>query len=966
MADRSVVVRLRADISDFQRKMGEAAKGTKDAATGALAFVDKNAQSINTLSNGLGLVGAGMTGVAAIAVAKFADFDQAISNVKAATGESTANMALLRQAALDFGASTVYSATEAAGAIENLAKAGVSTKAILGGGLKGALDLAAAGQLDVADAAEFAASAMTQFNLEGADVPHIADLLAAGAGKAQGEVSDLGQALNQAGLVAAQTGLSIEETTGTLAAFASAGLLGSDAGTSFKTMLQRLSAPVGEAAGLMEELEISAYDANGQFVGMTDLAGQLTAAMGDMTPAARNAAMATIFGSDAVRAAAVVYENGAAGIESWIGQVDDSGYAAEQAAMRLDNLKGDWEAFTGALDTALIGMGEGANGPLRALVQEATGVVEAFGKMPTGVQQATLAIVGGGGLVLLGVAGMGKLAVATAESISAMKDLGIISDTTGSKVGGVAGKVGKWAAGIGLVTAGLVALDAATNQADMGSEELGSKLDKLSSSKDVVGDLFGDLVPKDSDLKRGEAFAGFLDDMANPGTWDRIGSNAGDFGVSITRVFGDDTAKWSELKDRLGAVGTQLSTLATSDLPAASEAFTALYEEAGGTQEAGENLLKTMPGLRDALIGIADGAGLATDDATLLKIILGDITPVTEDAAGAQDELEGSTSGANVEIKTQAELLTEVAEAHTTLMNIVLGERDAQRGFEEALDAASEALEKNGATLDITTEKGRANQAALDAIASSGVKLVEQMAVNGRSQEEIQGAVQRSRDEFLRMAGAMGMSAGDAEALANKLGLIPGDYTAEVIANTTQADTAVQTLFRKLDNKRFTVYVDAVTTGGGGARPALAQANGGVVDYFADGAENHVAQIASAGSWRVWAEPETGGEAYIPLASSKRGRSTSILENVADRFGYSLAPKFADGGLDNASRFAYTPPANPAPATARSFDPTGLQLVGTLDLGNGLEGRMEAVAVGVVDARDRSSSGSRSTRGREW
>ena len=97
--------------------------------------------------------------------------------------------------------------------------AGVSTADILGGGLDGALSLAAAGALDVGEAAELAATALTQFGLSGEDLPHIADLLAAGAGKAQGSVQDMGAALKQAGLVANQTGLTIEETTGALTAF---------------------------------------------------------------------------------------------------------------------------------------------------------------------------------------------------------------------------------------------------------------------------------------------------------------------------------------------------------------------------------------------------------------------------------------------------------------------------------------------------------------------------------------------------------------------------------------------------------------------------------------------------------------------------------------------------------------------------------------------------------------------------
>ena len=171
------------------------------------------------------------------------DFDEAMSAVEAATHESAANMQLLKDAALEAGARTVYSATEAAAAIEELAKAGMSTEDIINGGLNGALDLAASDGIAVADAAATAAAAMTQFGLSGQDAAHIADLLAAGAGKALGSVGDLSQALNQSGLVAAQMGLSLDDTVGALSALAEAGLIGSDAGTSFRQMLLRLANP---------------------------------------------------------------------------------------------------------------------------------------------------------------------------------------------------------------------------------------------------------------------------------------------------------------------------------------------------------------------------------------------------------------------------------------------------------------------------------------------------------------------------------------------------------------------------------------------------------------------------------------------------------------------------------------------------------------------------------------------------
>ena len=375
MTDRTVVYRITSDVTGLLAGTRAGAASLRKMGDDALGATKKGGKFADNL-DAMGInAGTAAFAVGTTMVVAAANFDQAMSNVQAATHESAANMDALRQAALDAGAQTAFSATEAAAGIENLAKAGVSTKDILGGGLSGALDLAAAGQLEVADASEIAATALTQFRLSGEDVPHVADLLAAGAGKAQGEVSDLSYALKQSGLVASQMGLSIEETTGTLAAFASAGLLGSDAGTSFRTMLLRLSNPSKKSAELMADLGINAYDAQGNFVGMASVAGQLQTALQDKTQAERDSALATIFGSDAIRAASVLYEQGSDGVEAWTNNVNDAGYAAETAAIKMDNLKGDIEALKGALETAFIEGGGGSQGGLRGLTQLATAAV---------------------------------------------------------------------------------------------------------------------------------------------------------------------------------------------------------------------------------------------------------------------------------------------------------------------------------------------------------------------------------------------------------------------------------------------------------------------------------------------------------------------------------------------------------------------------------------------------------------
>ena len=196
------------------------------------------AYKIGALAAGAALIKLGQ-----LSLSKAADFDQAMSMVKAATHETAGNMELLRDAALEAGKKTVFSATESAAAIEALSKAGVQTVDVLGGGLSGALALASAGTIDVAQAAEIAATAMTQFGLAGGDIPHVADLLAAGAGKAQGEVTDLGLALGYVGPVAHQMGVSIDETVGTIAELANQGILGEKAGTGLRGMLMALTSP---------------------------------------------------------------------------------------------------------------------------------------------------------------------------------------------------------------------------------------------------------------------------------------------------------------------------------------------------------------------------------------------------------------------------------------------------------------------------------------------------------------------------------------------------------------------------------------------------------------------------------------------------------------------------------------------------------------------------------------------------
>lgn len=745
MADRTVKFNIGANISGLQSQLRAAQSAVQDFSKKSVSAIERNSASIDDLSNKTAALGVGLLALATAAVTRFAQFDKAMSAVAATGDDARASLDALRSAAIEAGADTAYSAEEAANAIEELAKAGVSSADILGGGLAGALSLAAAGEIDVAQAAETAASAMTQFNLKGTDVGHIADLLAAGAGKAQGGVLDMGQALNQTGLIAGQVGLSIEETTGALSAMASAGLIGSDAGTSLKTALVALSSPSKVAQKEMEKYGISLYDANGNTLSLAAVAGQLQTAFADQSAETRNAALATIFGTDALRTANVLYSEGASGIRDWTQAVNDQGFAAKQAAARTDNLLGDLERLGGSLDSVFIKAGTGANDGLRQIVQGAEAVVDAIGEIPGPVLSVVTSIAGAGGLALLGVSGLGKLTVAFAEAKSAAAALGVSTKAAGLAAGGLGA-----ALAVGTIAFTTWAQNAADAKAR--TEEFQTTLGSLGETTDATLSAINE----------------------------RLSENQNDW---IDNLLGDDPESLIDRAERVGlavedlqgyilgnADATEKVTQATRDYIAAQgEELTSADIRA----QAGRFLTDSLDAEASSLTDAQKAAGQKK---------------LADEAAGvAAEGMAAATDSAAESTAVYTDALAENIEAQREAAGLVLSLRDAENAAAAAYDDAKASLEENGKTLDVNTEKGRANRSALDDIAESGYDLIESMRANGSSQTDLQQTMEKTRERFVAVAKQMGLSKGEANALADELGLIPKNVNTKISADGSQA-----------------------------------------------------------------------------------------------------------------------------------------------------------------------------------
>lgn len=782
--NKNIVIRLMADTASYEAAMTRAGSTAKTVASG----MENTGRKSALIASGMTAAGLAVAAFGVAAVKMAADFDQQMSTVQANTGATSAQMDQLRAAAIEAGASTVYSASDSADAINDLGKAGMSVTDILTGGLSGALNLAASDGMAVGDAAEYMANALSMFHLKGSQASQVADTLAAGAGKAVGNVSDFGEALNNCGAQANSFGMNIQETTGVLALFAQNGTIGAEAGTQLNSMLMKLAAPSAEAASTMKELGISAYDAQGHFVGMANFAGQLQKAEKNLTDEQRNQANATIFGSYAIKAANYLYEAGESGVNKWTKAVSESGYAAEQAAAKNNNLKGDLENLSGSMESLMISVGEGAQGPLRKMVQGLDTMVDAFAGLPSGAQQtivvmASLAGVFGAvhkaagnlngststmanniGLAIDPIQRV-KTALGSAQtafdlfkgsSMSASEQMEAFGTSAskaqlktagfkavGSSVMNLLG--GPW--GIALTVAGvaLSAFISRQQKAKEASEQLQSALESGSNISETV--------------------AGAYQDMSSGGvkltTWlDKAGISLTDM---TSAAMGNEAAlkrvnKQIKEIDKPGIGGT-----------AAAAIKKALKEESKAYDDASRKANEKSKAAKNAVD--ADGKSASA----------------AKEAASANKELGSSASDASSQIDDLVQALFGLESGNLTADQAV---DQLNQKIGELSDTCKDngvVFDQSGNLLDRFSEQGTKTKQALEDIASSAQnaaeKILKQGESTGFSSDEIEranGVLQDARDAIIRQAEASGMSEQAANALADRWGLSSDSIKASI------------------------------------------------------------------------------------------------------------------------------------------------------------------------------------------
>ncbi|HAA6403289.1 TPA_asm: phage tail tape measure protein [Listeria monocytogenes] len=643
------------DLDKYQKKLNET--GDK-----LVAFGKKGSLYMAPVALGLGF-----------ATKKAADFEQQMSNTLSvmSPGEVNQYKDALRELAIQQGADTKYSALEAAQAQEELLKAGLSVKDVINGGLSGALSLATAGELDLASAAEIAATVLNAFKDDNLSVADAANILAGAANASATGVEEMKMSLQQVSAVASGVGLSFDDTSTMLAVFAQNGLKGSDAGTSLKTMLQRLH-PTTKAAweqfdalGLsivdnetamkvlqengvkplsndtdklmgqiqdlakslagpkasaskvnkeFEELTVATgavhsafYDTNGELKSAEEISGLLQSSLKDLNSEQRSAALGAMFGSDAVRAGNIAYREGADGIKKMRTEMGKV-TADDVAKMKMDNLKGTIEEISGAIETFAISIGTSLTPVLRGLGKYIQKAADWF----NGLNDSTKTVISTAGVVAVAipVAGLafGFIAKGAAAAISPVKKL-----TAALAENSVA-------AGTNAATTQLAgnALPVAGGKGKAGSLFKGSKGAKALSTADMAGDIA-------SYSKFGKIGAGLKGvGKALPG----LG-----IALSATQLIGINK---KNAGDKAGSAGGSLAggaagaAIGTAIAPGIGTAVGAAIGGIAGTkfgQAFGEKVQKEFPEYQQKFVNMWDGL---SDSAKKHPILLAPVNQIND------------------------------------------------------------------------------------------------------------------------------------------------------------------------------------------------------------------------------------------------------------------------------------------------------------------------------------------------
>ena len=734
MAEQQITVRFRARTSQLEQ-------GARNASRG-LDRVEQSGERASRVGRTMTRrVTPAVAAVGAAATTAGMDFESSMLNVQAISGETGATLDQMSDQARELGQTTQFSAGQAADGLGYLAMAGMDADDAMQA-LPHTLDLAAASGMELARSADLASNVLQQFALDAEETDRVTDVMAETSRNANTSVEQLGGALEMAGPIANAAGIDLEETAAAIGAMSDAGIQGTTAGTSLRQALSQLTNASGPAADTLEELGINAEAADGSIRPMPDIIDELGEAGADAGD------LMQIFGQRAGPAMAALVEQGGDALRDLeVDLRDSAGAAAEMAETRMAGLEGSLQELRSALSEAGIaifdsGLGDG----LEAAADAAAGATRAFANLPDGVQR-TMVVAGGA------AAAVGPLASSVGYLARNARRLVGVMGLLNPKIAAASAVAGVLGAAYGALTSDTVdQVEAEQAFAQALSESEGAMNESVDSaiakrvedeglieSANELGLETRDLV----DAIKGEEDArrrvqGVLDEQIDDST--RMGN-------SMT----DEERASRELEDALDDLGPAFEDMRRE----------VIRDE---LDEMGVSLADLDDGLRDTVLG-------AEDVEAALEALPPHMRPVAEEGDAVEDvlrDVEEASDDASDSFDTLRQAMDEVRGAAVDL-------EEAHRDVLESIDTLTERVDENSGTLDINSEAGRENRAALQETAESIWDKVEAVYEETGSVDEATSAANRHYDALLDEAEAAGISRSAAEEYIDELNLIPED-----------------------------------------------------------------------------------------------------------------------------------------------------------------------------------------------
>lgn len=750
----------------------------RDKFSKTLGGFQKGLLSVSKLAAGAALTG--VTAFATLGANAFLEFDDQLNQSLAIMGEVSGPMtAKMEAAARAVGKTTRFSASEAAEAYFFLASAGMSAQQSIKA-MPQVAAFATAGMFDLSRATDLATDAQSALGLAVDDpkknlqnLTRVTDVLVKANTLANASVEQFSTSLTRkAGVSLRQFDKDMEEGVAALAVFADQGIKGELAGTMLSTTLDGLAKRAIANKEEFEELGIRVFDSNGKMLNLSNVVGSLESALGSLS-AEQQIAILTQLGFnkqslDGIRAL-IGNSDALAGYEKELRKA--GGTTKEVADKQLSSFAARLDLMKSAAVDASMSVGETLVNALFDTIAVGKEAVAIFTDLPPVLQGVTLGLAGIVASAPLLVAGWGKLR----DAISGV--------TKSFQAMGTAGKVATLSLGaIGVaLAAGAVILGGYAKANADAQSRVDALADSLREQTGAVTDSTRELVA-DELVKSGAADAA-----------ERLGIEL----ETLGRAYLGEKDALAEVEETM----VKYRDEKTQNVGLTNSMTTSLTEEGQAERDLNEILARGSEEL-----------ARAQKEWRQRNELSGQAKEKADDQAEAEEGLAEATSVANGFLTDQVDALKELVDELTEAADVVLGMRDAERDYEAALDDINASLEENGKKLDISTEKGRENQAALDGLAQAGFRRIAAAEKEGATEAEIHDLRVQSAKDLFEQARKLGMSEKAANKYVESLHGIPIKTVTELEAKRDKADREIRRLkasLKGVKDKKTIAKIDA-------------------------------------------------------------------------------------------------------------------------------------------------------------